>query len=90
MKTIDFEDEINLLEKLKHKDVQAFARFYNEYSKDLLILAFTILGDAPASAKKVDELFTHLWEENKFDTIQPPIHNYLYTALRKICNQKAA
>ncbi len=89
MKTIDFEDELSLLEELQLKNIQAFARFYNEYSKDLLILAFTILEDAPLSTKKVDELFTRLWEENKFDIIKPPIHNYLYTELRKICNQKA-
>ena len=79
-------DEHKLLEELKRKDIQAFARFHSEYSNDLLIFAFTLLEDAPLAIKKVDELFLSMWEENKLDNIELPIYNYLCQELRKLCN----
>ena len=86
MKAADFIDEDQLLEDLKKRDISAFAKLYKEYSEDLLILAFTLLGDATQSSQKVDELFVKLWEYNKFESITPPIHHYLYTEIRKACN----
>ena len=85
MKTLDFEQELQILNDLKQKDLKAFSRFYSEYSEELLILAYAISGDVLVSRKKVDQLFTDLWENNKFGDIIPPIHNYLYTELRKLC-----
>jgi DNA-directed RNA polymerase specialized sigma24 family protein len=90
MKTLDFDEEVKLLNDLKRKNLKAFSRFYSEYSQDLLILAYNLLGDGSLCRKKVDELFTGLWEENKFANIQPPIHNYLYTELRKLCKSSLA
>ncbi|MES1216892.1 MAG: hypothetical protein ABUT20_15360 [Bacteroidota bacterium] len=85
MKTNDFIDESILLEELKKKDVRAFAKLYNDYSGDLLVLAFSLLNDAPQAIQNVDELFINLWEGNKFENITPPIHNYLYNEIRKVC-----
>lgn len=85
MKTLDFEEEIILLNDLKDKDLKAFSRFYSEFSCDLFVLAYTILGDEPQRRQKVDQLFSDLWDDNKFEDITPPIHNYLYTELWKVC-----
>lgn len=80
----DFEDEMDLLRRLKSKDVRAFGQFYRTYSEDLLILAFSLLEDAALAMKTVDELFEQLWiEPALFDDVDPPIHRYLYTEVKK-------
>ena len=85
MKTNYWKNEDLLLEELKNKEIRAFLEFYKEYSEDLLIVAFTLLGDAPQSIQKVDELFTQLWKNNKFGTITPPIHRYLFNEITRAC-----
>ncbi|MGC4038737.1 MAG: hypothetical protein QM764_22430 [Chitinophagaceae bacterium] len=85
MKTLDFEEQLYLLSELKHRNIKAFSRFYHEFSPDVFVLAFNLLNNEDQSRKKVDELFSNLWEENKFSDITPPIHNYLYNEMRKIC-----
>lgn len=87
METIDFEDEQQLLDGLKHKNIHAFIRLYKDYSEDLLVLAYTLVGDAALSSRAVDRLFTNLWEQSRFTEIRPPLHHFLYSELRKICQQ---
>jgi hypothetical protein len=84
---IDFEDEYVLLEGLKNKNVNAFATLYKEYSEDLLLLAYTLVGDAHLCHRAVDALFTDLWEKDVFTHITPPIHHFLYSELRKNCKR---
>ena len=88
MKTNDLETEQQLLNKLKSRDIQAFKQFYKEYSDDLLILAFSLLDNASLAIRTVDELFERLWVDAKFDSIDPPIHKFLYAELKKNCRNK--
>ena len=88
MKSTDLETEQALLMKLRNKDIKAFKLFYKEYSDDLLILAYSLLENASLAIRAVDELFEHLWMDAKFEAIDPPIHLYLYTELRKKCENK--
>jgi hypothetical protein len=81
----DFEEEKALLKKLEARDIQAFKRFYKIYSDDLLIVAFSLLEDTALAIRTVDEFFERLWIEAKFELIDPPIHRFLYTELRKHC-----
>ena len=85
MDQADFEEEMALIKELQKHNIQTFSRFYKKYSPDMLILAHTILNDAELSAKAVDSIFEKLWEEKKFSYIQPPIHTYLYRAVKKVC-----
>lgn len=88
MKTIDFEEEKALLTQLKNKDIKAFKRFYNEYAEDLLIVAFCLLENVGQAIRTVDELFERLWMDAAFECIDPPIHRFLYTELKKSCQNK--
>jgi len=88
MKTSDLEEEKALLTKLKNKEIQAFKRFYEEYSEDLLIVAFCLLENVSLAIKAVDDLFERLWMEATFESIDPPIHRFLYRELRKNCENK--
>jgi hypothetical protein len=87
MEPADFEDELVLLEGLKNKSIKAFSALYKEYSEDLLLLAYTILGDPTLSHRAVDKLFIDLWEKQVFTNITPPIHHFLYSELRKNCKK---
>ena len=87
MKTHDFEDELKLLEGLKQRNIHAFIKLYKDYSEDLLVLAYTLVGDPVLSSRAVDGLFTRLWEEDVFTNINPPIHHFLYSELRNICKK---
>lgn len=87
MENSDFPDELVLLEGLKNKDIKAFATLYKEYSEDLLLLAYTLMGDPALSHRAVDNLFTDLWEKQVFADITPPIHHFLYSELRKNCKK---
>lgn len=87
METTDFEDELKLLDGLKLRNIHAFIKLYKDYSEDLLVLAYTLIGDPALSSRAVDKLFTNLWEQGRFTGIQPPLHHFLYSELRKICQQ---
>jgi hypothetical protein len=87
METTDFEDELKLLEGLKHRNIHAFIKLYKDYSEDLLVLAYTLIGDPALSSLAVDRLFTTLWEQGQFAHIGPPLHHFLYSELRKLCQQ---
>jgi hypothetical protein len=87
MEITDFEDEHKLLDGLKHRNIHAFIKLYKDYSEDLLVLAYTLIGDPTLSSRAVDRLFTSLWEQGQFSHINPPLHHFLYSELRKICNQ---
>lgn len=87
MENTDFEDELKLLEGLKHKNIHAFIKLYKDYSEDLLVLAYSLVGDAALSSRAVETLFTGLWEQGQFANVHPPLHHFLYSELRKICNR---
>lgn len=85
MEIPDFEDEVKLLEGLQHKNVHAFIKLYKDYSEDLLVLAYTLIGDPALSSRAVHKLFTDLWEQGRFTNIHPPLYHFLHLELRKIC-----
>ncbi|MES1159648.1 MAG: hypothetical protein ABUM51_02740 [Bacteroidota bacterium] len=73
---------------MRNRDIKAFKLFYKEYSDDLLILAFSLLENASLAIRTVDELFERLWVDATFESIEPPIHRFLYAELRKNCENK--
>ncbi len=85
MDNSDFEDELVLLEGLKSKNIKAFSALYKSYSEDLLLLAYTLTGDPGLCHQVVDKLFIELWEEGGFTEVTPPIHHFLYSAIRRHC-----
>lgn len=83
MKKEDYEAEMALLHELENGSIQAFLRFYKNYSEDLLIVAFCILNDSARSIYIVDLIFENLWREARFVHITIPIHKFLYNQLVK-------
>ncbi|MFT3822371.1 MAG: hypothetical protein QM731_00575 [Chitinophagaceae bacterium] len=85
MDAAEFDKQMELLQRLKNKEVGAFEELSKEYSEDLLLLAYTILKNPEDSAKAVECLFTALWEREQFDDVTPPLHHFLYRELKKCC-----
>jgi hypothetical protein len=85
MKEADFKDEFVLLEGLKDRNIHSYIRLYKEYSEDLLVLAYTLTGDPILASNAVDRLFTALYEKDLFMHVEPPLHHFLYSELRKYC-----
>jgi hypothetical protein len=81
------EHEIWLIEKIKQKSIEAFVSIYQEYSPDLLILAYSELLDPDKAILAVDRLFEELWELNMAIELKPPLHQFLAARLHAICGE---
>ena len=81
----DLYEEKAFLQALGRRDLKAFIRLYKEYGEDILILAYSILQDAQAAARMVDQFFEKLWEEADFGSVNPPIYKYLAEEMRRMC-----
>ncbi|MBN9386102.1 MAG: hypothetical protein J0H74_35420 [Chitinophagaceae bacterium] len=83
----ELQEEKAFLQALGRRDIKAFIRLYKEYGEDILILTYSLLQDAHAAAKMVDQFFEKLWEDTDFESIDPPIYKYLSAEIRKMCEQ---
>ncbi len=78
--------EIELLSRLKNHDIKAFKKLIIEYSEDMLLLAYALLNDAVKANNLVSEILLRVWTNNELSEAEPPIHEFLYTEVRKACN----
>lgn len=85
MDTTDFNQQLLLLQRLKDKDPDAFVQLSNDYSEDLLLLAYTIVRNSEQSTLAVEYLFAQLWEGDHFNDVTPPLHHFLYKELKRCC-----
>jgi len=88
MKMDPLAEELKLLEDLKKRDIKAFIQLYQTYRDDLILFAFSQLQDRSKVGEAIDELFEELWKLNRFAEMQPPLHQYLLSRLRVICQKK--
>jgi len=87
MNSNDLYEEKAFLQALERRDIKAFIKLYKEYGEDILILAYSVLQDAQAAAKMVDQFFEKLWEETNFENIDPPIYKFLAAEIRRMCEE---
>lgn len=81
---------MNLLERLKAGDSEAFDEVYTSYRKWLWIAALGILQNEADAEEVVQEFFIEFWqrmEQRQFDDIQH-LKNYLFISVRNRCLNK--
>ncbi len=75
-----------LLALIKNDDDQAFAEFYNRYSKKIRALAFSKVNSLEATQEIVQDIFSDIWERRHSLDIQT-VPNYLSVAVKyKVIN----
>ncbi len=81
---------MNLLERLKAGNSEAFDEVYTSYRKWLWIAALGILQNEADAEEVVQEFFIEFWqrmEQRQFDDIQH-LKNYLFISVRNRCLNK--
>ncbi|MGN7722624.1 RNA polymerase sigma-70 factor [Chitinophaga sp. 22620] len=84
------DQQMNLLERLKAGDSEAFDEVYTSYRKWLWIAALGILQNEADAEEVVQEFFIEFWqrmEQRQFDDIQH-LKNYLFISVRNRCLNK--
>lgn len=70
--------DLELLERIKKGDEQAFEKVFRTYYKSLCLFSNRILHDPPSSEEVVEDIFFNLWERrDKFD-ITTSLKSYLF------------
>lgn len=76
-----FQNDSELLMRIKVHDNEAFEALYRKYWKNLFDFATIKTGDADAAEEIIQELFVTLWE--KRETLQiTNLQSYLFTSVR--------
>jgi len=76
------------IRRLRKQDSKALLRASEEHSENMVILAFTILGNSEEANVLVRDLLLTLWELG-FPGAYAPLHRYLYVQVKKACAENA-
>lgn len=79
------EDEIEILNQLRSRDIKAFKRLCCDHSEDMTALAYSLLQDTRKANQVVDEVLYKLWNETDLSTITPPIQQFLNVEVLRSC-----
>jgi RNA polymerase sigma-70 factor (family 1) len=74
-----FPSDIDLVEKLRKGDVEAFDLIYEKYSGKLYTFGLKYLRSASEAEELVQSVFLKLWEKHKDLKIELSFKSYLYT-----------
>lgn len=78
-------EEIELLSRLRNRDIKAFKSLVIDYSEDMTLLAFILLGDHVKANDLVGNLLLNLWTDGSLNAVEPPLHLFLFGEVRKAC-----
>ncbi|MEF9932193.1 MAG: RNA polymerase sigma-70 factor [Bacteroidales bacterium] len=71
-----------LLEELRCGNEKAFKVVFYKYYQDLVMYAYSILGDMHISEDVVQDFFIHFWTNKKYKLINSSIESYLFLSIR--------
>lgn len=79
------EPDLQLVDRLRHKDKQAFELVFNQYYNVLRSYAFRFVDEIEEAEEVVQEVFVKFWE--KCDSLAPDssIKSYLYRSVHNTC-----
>ena len=77
-----------ILQGLKNGDITAFKTLINEYSEDMVILAYSIIGDPVKANDIVSDVLYRLWKDGREKEIETPLSTYLYKQVKFECVKK--
>jgi hypothetical protein len=79
------EDEYDILDRLRKRDIKAFKRICCDHSEVMTTLAFTALQDELKANQVVDDVFYKFWNNTDLSTVKEPVQQYLYAQVLKLC-----
>ena len=81
MGSIQPEESLDLINRLKLGDAAAYEKIYNGFSKELLALAYKKTSDKVIAQELVQNIFISLWEKRATADIKD-LRNYLFGSLK--------
>lgn len=74
--------DVELLNRLRENDAQAFECIYKKYWRNLYLTAFSILKDKQAAEDIIQDMFIQLWNKRSTITIKISLNSYLTTCIK--------
>lgn len=75
--------DIELIQKIKNRDRQAFDLFYERYAQIIFSLCVRILRDTGEAEDVLQEIFVQIWKEaERFDAARASVKTWLFTIAR--------
>lgn len=78
-------EELNLLDKVRQGDQEAFSLLFKIYYKDLVLFGGTLLPNRVICEDIVQSIFLKLWNERSQLQIETSLKSYLLKAVRNSC-----
>jgi RNA polymerase sigma-70 factor (ECF subfamily) len=82
---MDRPDEIELFERIKQSDENAFETLFHKYYRYLCSYASKIIQDDDSAEEIVQDFFVKIWEKRGQLTIETSIKNYLFRSVKNLC-----
>jgi RNA polymerase sigma-70 factor (ECF subfamily) len=74
--------DVELLNRLRENDTQAFESIYKKYWQNLYLTAFSILKDKQAAEDIIQDLFIHLWNKRATISVTVSLNAYLSACVK--------
>lgn len=81
---VNFSGDREIIEKLRHDNIEAVADIFKAYYKNMYTFAAYMINDAEAAHDIVLDVLLRIWE-NRGGDIHASLKNYLITATRNKC-----
>jgi DNA-directed RNA polymerase specialized sigma24 family protein len=82
-------DEAKLIQRLKGHDIRAFKQLVNQYSDELLLVAYALTGSGALASEIVARTLLAIFNEAAGSDISPPLKPYLEGQVRRACGNSA-
>jgi hypothetical protein len=83
------DDDIEILQQLRNRDIKAFKRVCCDHSENMTMLAFSVLQDIRKADQVVDDVLFSLWNHTDLSTVTVPIQQFLYVQVLKFCGAES-
>ncbi|HMH22856.1 MAG TPA: hypothetical protein VK563_13815 [Puia sp.] len=77
--------ETELIQQLRQRHIKAFKTLVIDYSEDMLLYAYTLIGSANKSNDIVGRVLYRIQTDGNLEGVEPPLHLYLYGLVKDAC-----
>ena len=74
--------DVELINRLRENDTQAFEKIYKKYWKNLYFTAFSILKDKQSAEDIIQDLFIQLWNKRATISVSVSLNAYLTASIK--------
>lgn len=79
--------DLQILQKIKNREVEGYRLLFMQYYKPLCIQATLLLNNAEAAEDVVQEVLIYLWKQERFAYIGSSLGGYLGVSVKNACLQ---